>query len=120
MLYLLTLSTLLAPAPQAKPAFKTVEIQSLDKLKITADVYAPHADKKTPFIVLCHQAGWSRGEYREIAPRLNKMGFNCIAIDQRSGRAVNKVANQTTKRAAAAKKATGFLDAEQDLSLIHI
>ncbi len=122
MLYLLTLSTLLAPAPQAKPAFKTVEIQSLDKLKITADVYAPHADKKTPFIVLCHQAGWSRGEYREIAPRLNKMGFNCIAIDQRSGRAVNKVANQTTKRAAAAKKATGFLDAEQDMiaTLQHV
>lgn len=122
MLYLLTLSTLQILTPQATTAFKSVEIQSLDNIKITADVYAPHADKKTPFIVLCHQAGWSRGEYREIAPKLNEMGFNCIAIDQRSGRAVNKVTNETNKRATAAKKATGFVDAEQDMiaTLQHV
>lgn len=95
--------------------FKTIEIDSLDKLKITADLYAPHADSKTPFIVLCHQAGWSRGEYQEIAPKLNKMGFNCLAIDQRSGKGVNNVDNETTKRAAAAKKGTNFTDAEQDM-----
>ena len=95
--------------------FKTIEFESLDKLKVTADLYAPHSDSKTPFIVLCHQAGWSRGEYREIAPKLNTMGFNCLAIDQRSGKGVNKVDNETTKRATAARKATNFTDAEQDM-----
>ena len=109
-------STAVEAAPQrSRSAFKQIEIESLDKLKITADLYAPHADKKTPFIVLCHQAGFSRGEYREIAPKLNKMGFNCVAIDQRSGRGVDRIENETAKRAAAAGKSTQYPDAEQDM-----
>lgn len=109
-------TTEMEPAsPQARGSFKQIEIESLDKLKVTADLYAPHKDKKTPFIVLCHQAGFSRGEYREIAPKLNKLGFNCMAIDQRSGKGVDNVANETTKRAAAAGKGTQYADAEQDM-----
>ena len=46
-----------------------------------------------PVLVLFHQAGWSRGEYREIAPKLNELGYICLAIDQRSGKGVNGVAN---------------------------
>ncbi|MGI9478610.1 MAG: alpha/beta hydrolase, partial [Hyphomicrobiaceae bacterium] len=53
------------------------------------------------WIVLAHQAGSSRGEYRTIAPRLNKLGFNAIAIDQRSGKAFGGVRNETAQRAAA-------------------
>ncbi|MDE3195990.1 MAG: alpha/beta hydrolase, partial [Acidobacteriota bacterium] len=30
-------------------------------------------------------AGSNRAEYETIAPRLTKLGFNCLAIDQRSG-----------------------------------
>ena len=100
---------------QDKDSFEQVSLKSEDGLEITADLYKPHADKKAPFIVLCHQAGWSRGEYREIAPKLNKMGFNCVAIDQRSGKGVNSVNNETTKRAKAAKKGTDYADAEQDM-----
>jgi pimeloyl-ACP methyl ester carboxylesterase len=95
--------------------FETISFPSTDELSITADVYAPHEDKTTPFIVLCHQAGWSRGEYREIAPKLNELGFNCMAIDQRSGGAVNKVANATLAAAEEAGAETGFLDAQQDI-----
>lgn len=122
MPHALLLLTLSIPTFQQTPQFEAVRIKSLDQLEIAADLYMPHADKKTPFIVLCHQAGWSRGEYREIAPRLNKLGFNCIAIDQRSGREVNKVPNETTKRAVTAGKKTGFVDAEQDMiaTLQHV
>lgn len=95
--------------------FETITFESGDGLEVTADLYAPHDDRATPFIVLCHQAGWSRGEYREIAPKLNKLGFNCMAIDQRSGGKVNGVENETLKKAKAANKATNFTDAEQDL-----
>ena len=95
--------------------FKAVTFPSEDGLEITAELYAPHADKATPFIVLCHQARWSRGEYREIAPKLNQLGFNCVAIDQRSGDGVNNITNETTKKAKAANKPTGFVDAEQDM-----
>ena len=96
-------------------AYKTISFEAQDGLQVTADLYMKHEDKAKPFIVLCHQAGWSRGEYREIAPKLGEMGFNCMAIDQRSGKGVNSVDNETSKRAAAAGKGTAFLDAEQDM-----
>lgn len=88
---------------------------SQDGLMITAEVLAPHAEPDTPLIVLCHQAGWSRGEYQELMPRLAKLGFNCIAIDQRSGGAVNDIANETARRAERENKSTNYLDAEQDI-----
>ncbi len=100
---------------QTDAAYSPVEFESEDGLKITADLYRKFADQSTPFIVLCHQAGWSRGEYREIAPKLNELGFNCMAIDQRSGGAVNDVANETAKRAKTAGKGMDYIDAEQDM-----
>lgn len=98
---------------QAK-AFVEVKFKAPDGVVICADLYMKH-DKQNPFIVLCHQARWSRGEYREIAPKLNALGFNCLAIDQRSGNAINEINNETTKSAAQAKKGTQFTDAEQDM-----
>ena len=92
-----------------------IEFDSTDRLKITADLYMKYSDKAKPFILLCHQAGWSRGEYREIAPKLNAMGFNRMAMDQRSGKEVNGVANETAARAKAANKGGEFVDAEQDI-----
>lgn len=105
---------LLAMAPLAR-AVETISFASGDGLEITADVYLAHAGKSTPFIVLFHQAGWSRGEYREIAPKLNALGFNCMAIDQRSGAAVNGVDNETVSRATAEGKGTTYVDALPDI-----
>ena len=98
-----------------KPTYSQISFASGDGVEITADLYVAHEDKAKPFIVLCHQAGWSRGEYREIAPKLNRLGFNCMAIDQRSGGKVKGVSNGTMARAAEANKPTTFLDAEQDM-----
>jgi len=96
-------------------AFRTIQFNASDGVEITADLYLAHADLNNPLIVLCHQAGWSRGEYREIAPKLNALGFNCIAIDQRSGGAVNDVKNETLASAEKAKKGTTFVDAKSDI-----
>lgn len=93
----------------------TITFPAKDGLLITADIYLPHKNKSTPLIVLFHQAGWSRGEYLEIAHILNEMGFNCMAIDQRSGRAVNGVENETAKRASKAGKNTTYADALVDI-----
>ncbi len=95
--------------------YEEITFASADGLEITADIYWKHDDKSKPFVVLCHQAGWSRGEYRDIAPALNELGFNCMAIDQRSGKAVKGINNETAARAAKAKKSTTFIDAEQDM-----
>lgn len=110
------LFALILPAGQVLAGqFETITFPSLDGLEITADLYAPRADRATPLIVLFHQAGWSRGEYRELAPWLNQNGFNCLAIDQRSGHEVNDTPNATAARAKAAGKGTTYIDAQQDL-----
>ena len=109
ILLLLTVLTLQAVA-QEKITFK-----ASDGLEVTADLYMSNpAD--SPFIILFHQARWSRGEYLEIAPKLNKLGFNCIAIDQRSGGKVNEVVNETHQRAEKQKLGTKYVDAEVDMN----
>jgi len=103
------------PTAEEDTAFTSkVEFASLDSLIVTADQY--HVSKDSAVIVLCHQAGWSRGEYKEIAPKLNRMGYNCVAIDQRSGGAVNGVTNETNARAKSAGKTTDFVSAKQDVA----
>jgi pimeloyl-ACP methyl ester carboxylesterase len=92
-----------------------VSFASMDGLPMTADLYLADTDPETPFIVLFHQAGWSRGEYREIAPRLNALGFNCLAVDLRSGGEVNGVVNETAQRALKQQLGMTYTDALPDL-----
>jgi dienelactone hydrolase len=82
-------------------ARESVSFKAADGLVVSADVYRGVARENAPWIVLAHQAGSSRGEYRTIAPRLNKLGFNAVAIDQRSGKAFGGARNKTAQRAAA-------------------
>lgn len=98
---------------QDKEFDSTLTFKSLDTIMITADWY--HLNKKADVFVLCHQAGSSRGEYIEIADSLRKLGYNCLAIDQRSGNSMNGVVNETAKRAQQAGLPTNYIDAEQDI-----
>ena len=91
----------------------TINLYAKDSVAIKADLY--HGEKGGDVILLCHQARFSRGEYLETGPRLAEYGFNCMAIDQRSGDQVNGVINQTAKRAQEVGRPTDFLDAEQDI-----
>ncbi len=95
-------------------AQQTVTFPSLDEVTITADKYVVSTQK--PYLILLHQAGYSRGEYRETAPKLANLGFNCLAVDLRSGNEVNFVKNQTAKDAAKKGKPNGYLDAQQDIT----
>ncbi len=112
-------ATVEAPAehtakPVAAVKIETIQFPAEDGLLVTADLYQWH-EEDAPFIVLFHQAGWSRGEYKEIAPKLGKLGFNCMAVDQRSGKAVNKVRNETASLAATKKLKTTYPDALPDM-----
>ncbi len=93
---------------------KTITFKSGDGVTITADTYIAH-DLTAPFIILFHQAGWSRGEYIETAPKLNATGFNCMAVDLRSGNEVNDVVNMTHKDAVKKNKATDYINALPDI-----
>ena len=103
---------LLAPSVQAA---ETITFIASDGLEVTADVYRTNSSAAAPWIVLAHQAGSSRGEYREIAPRLNRLGFNAIALDQRSGKSFARLTNETAKRAAALGEGATYLDAAPDI-----
>jgi len=95
-----------------------VEFNSLDSLKISALLY--QIDDKSPVILLCHQARFNKFEYAGIADRLNKMGFNCLAIDQRSGGPIGNKQNLTYLRARKLNKGVDYLDAEIDIrAAIH-
>lgn len=96
-----------------QPNFETLQFESKDGLLITADFY-PVKEAKN-LILLCHRSHCNRGEYRETAPKLNQLGFSCLAIDQRSGMKVFGVINETAARAKQQRLATGYLDAKQDV-----
>lgn len=94
--------------------FGHLEFPSGDGLTITANSY--EIIPSDEYILLCHQAGYSRGEYREIAKQLNALGYNCLAIDQRSGKECNAMINETAMRAEQEGKATDYMSAEQDIT----
>lgn len=101
-----------ASHPPAK--MTTITFSSLDGLQVTADQYL--VNDTLPWMILCHQAGYSRGEYDESAKKFTRLGYNCLAIDQRSGETINDVKNETAERAEKANKGTEYLDAEQDIT----
>jgi len=93
--------------------FQKITFPAADGVQVTADLYHSHKSQDTPMIVLFHQARSSRGEYREIAPRLVAMGFNCLAVDQRSGKSKNGVKNETATQISGSTP--GYIDAIPDI-----
>jgi len=91
-----------------------VEFPSLDSLTISALVY--EINSEAPVILLCHQARFNKYEYEGIAQKLNERGFNCVAIDQRSGGSIVASVNETTLRALEQGLPIDYLDAEQDIT----
>jgi hypothetical protein len=94
-------------------AQQTITFPSKDGLTVTADIYI--MNDTLPYMVLCHQAGYSRGEYKETARKFSKFNYNCLAVDARSGAEVNEIENTTAIAATTANKSINYLDAEQDI-----
>lgn len=91
----------------------TITFFAKDSVQITADTY--FLKNIPPTILLCHQARFSRGEYLTTAKKLNQLGFSCMAIDQRSGKEVNGVINQTAIDADSKFMNVGYTGAKIDL-----
>jgi len=90
-----------------------VTYKAVDGLQVTADLYL--GKPNSPFIILLHQAGYSRGEFREIAPRLINLGYSCLAVDLRSGKEVNFIENETAKRGREQNVSANYIDAIPDI-----
>ncbi|MBI3500266.1 MAG: dienelactone hydrolase family protein [Bacteroidetes bacterium] len=98
----------LSPQPAQKISFP-----ASDGLVVTADLYL--VSDSLPYMILCHQAGYSRAEYAETASKFCHLGYNCLAVDARSGNEVNGVKNETAALAVQKKKPATYLDAEKDI-----
>lgn len=94
-------------------AQQTIRFTAEDGVEVTADHYVISTQK--PYLILLHQAGSSRGEYREIAPKLANLGFNCLSIDLRVGGEINFVKNQTAIDAVSKGKPVSMADAQKDI-----
>lgn len=92
-------------------AREQVTLMASDGVKVFADFY-PADSKSRLYILLFHQAGSNRAEYASIAPRLVKLGFNCLAIDQRSGGDLWGQQNETVRRLG---RSAEYTDAIKDL-----
>lgn len=95
------------------PLIEEVTFPSRDGLTISGTTY--QMSETNNWILLCHQARWSQGEYKETATEFLNLGYNAMTIDQRSGGEVNGIVNQTFTRAEEQGLPTDYLDAEQDI-----
>ncbi len=94
---------------------ETITFKSADGLLITADLYLKHDTSTAPLVLMFHQDNWSRGEYTEIAPQFNELGYNCIAVDLRAGSEVLGVTNETAELAQESGKPHSPVDALLDV-----
>ncbi|TNF27033.1 MAG: alpha/beta hydrolase [Bacteroidetes bacterium] len=92
---------------------RRVKFPSKDGVTITADMYEANPDY--PWVVLFHKAQSSRGEFQRIAPKLNKLEVNCLAVDLRSGKESNFIINETYVLAKETGLKTEYLDSEIDM-----
>ena len=91
----------------------TVTFEASDGLIITADNYINSIEN--PYIILLHEQNSSRGEFSNIARRLCKMDYNCLAVDLRNGGFSSSISNETVKRCLASKCPTDYYDVEKDM-----
>jgi len=97
----------------AAEAQTRVTFMAEDGLEVVADSYLIH--DSLPWILMFHQSGSSRGEFREIAPRLNMLGYNCLAVDLRYGKESNFITNETSRAAQAGNFPRSMQDARADM-----
>ena len=113
MIRILSLSSLFFLFFLSSFAQKPIRFPARDGVKITADQYIHHKDSS--YIILCHMAKSSRGEYNEVAGRMGKLGYNCLAIDLRSGDEFNYKINETAMQARQRGLPVDYMDAEADI-----
>lgn len=102
-------------ASQVLHSQELIQFKSADNLSITADFYETEKNDSSKWMLMFHQAEYSRGEYKEAASRMIKVGYNCIAVDMRMGGEVNYVKNETAALAKDLGYPQTMLDCEKDI-----
>jgi len=69
-----------------------------DNRKVYADFYKSKNSDSKKVVLMFHQARSNAGEYETIAPKITAIGFDCVALDQRSGFDMWNRVNRTVNR----------------------
>jgi dienelactone hydrolase len=93
-------------------AQEATSLTASDGLKVYSSFY-PAVGRAKATVLAFHQAGSNKSEYASIAPRLSKLGFNVLAVDQRSGGSTSDGKNETVENAAG--KQYSYLETLPDL-----
>jgi dienelactone hydrolase len=88
-----------------------ITLQASDGVSVSA-TYQGAAKPGRPIILLFHQAGGSGAEFDAIGPRLVQLGFDTLAVDQRSGGPAFGRPNRTVQRLG---RTADYLSALPDL-----
>jgi pimeloyl-ACP methyl ester carboxylesterase len=80
---ILTLLLLLFSAYQGVTGQEAVFFFATDSNRVRGDLYL--TSNQLPFIILCHPEEARHEEFREVAPRLLNLNYNCLAIHLRHG-----------------------------------
>jgi alpha-beta hydrolase superfamily lysophospholipase len=102
----------LVPKPPSPSPAAAVTFTTSDGVTVYADSYAGPSPK-APVILLFHQAESSRNEYAPIAPRLVELGYNVLAVDQRSGGDLYPPANETVQHLG---RSADYIDVLPDMN----
>jgi len=95
----------------ASSGAEQISFLSLDNKKVYADLYSDHKPETKKCVLMFHQAGSNAGEYETIAPKVKALGFDCIAVDQRSGGEMWGRPNRTVDKSGSGE----YIDAYNDL-----
>ena len=90
-----------------------VSFQTSDSLEVVAHLY--EIDPSYPYIILYHQSGYSKGEFKEIAISLLKLKYNCLAVDLRFGKGVKSIPNETSVNAKKSHIVSSMYDSRLDI-----
>ena len=97
--------------PAKFPPADSITFNSSDGTKVYAKLVKSAQPHVSCVVLMFHQAGSSLAEYATIAPRVAAMGFDCLAVDLRSGGSMFGVSNQTAEQFSGKQSyETAYLD----------
>lgn len=71
--------------PRLGPPPTVIQLAAADGKTVYGDFYSSGKTQSKTVLLMFHQAGSNAAEYATIAPQMAKAGYDCLAIDQRSG-----------------------------------
>lgn len=100
------------PVVQMPAGAVQVTFPAADGQKVYGDFYAAGKTQAKTVLLMFHQAGSNAGEYTLTAPQFAKEGYDCLAIDQRSG---GNMFHRENRTKASATGKTDYMAAYSDL-----